>query len=354
MSKKNKLFIILGTLVVILLINLIIIFIGFGRVAKKDDRVQFVIEPGMGKLKIIDELKKEKIIKSKYSALIYLTLNPKMQLQAGNYLINRHNTSLEILKKISKGEINYSDKLVLLTFSEGLRVTDYARIISEKFEYEYDDVIKVFKDKSFAQSLIHKLDFLKEDILDPKIYYPLEGYLYPETYEFYKNAPIEDIIEKIVRETGKRISKISNHFDDSNYSLHQILTMASIVEREAKTANDRARVAQVIYKRLDINMTLGMDVTTYYAHQKSFKEELTKKELNSKNPYNTRNSEMFGLPIGPICNPSVNSITAVLNPADTNYIYFFADLKTGDVSFFEKEKDFINHKNEQNRLYRNS
>ena len=92
-------------------------------------------------------------------------------------------------------------------------------------------------------------------------------------------------------------------------------------------------LTQVIYKRLDMNMSLGMDVTSYYGVQKSMDESLTTVDLNDENPYNTRVTTFIGLPVGPICNPSIGSINAALNPADTDYLYFVADILTGKVYF---------------------
>ena len=123
--------------------------------------------------------------------------------------------------------------------------------------------------------------------------------------------------------------------------------MASIVEKEALNAADRAMVAQVINKRIELNMNLGMDVTSYYGVQKDMKESLTVVDLNDNNPYNTRVATFLGLPVGPICNPSLESVEAVLNPADTDYIYFYADIITGNVYFTDDYNEFL----EFERLY---
>ena len=148
-------------------------------------------------------------------------------------------------------------------------------------------------------------------------------------------------------ETAKQLEPLRSEIDASNYSVHEILTMASIAEKEAMNYEDRTKVAQVIYTRLDMGMNLGMDVTTYYGVGKSMTETLTALDLADDNPYNTRNASLIGLPVGPICNPSSESIRAVLNPADTNYIYFFADIVTGNVYFTDDYNEFL----EFQRLY---
>ena len=169
----------------------------------------------------------------------------------------------------------------------------------------------------------------------------LEGYLYPETYAFYKDTTLEAAISKMLDETDKRLSSVKDKIESSNYSVHEILTMAAIVEKEAVNSEDRAKVAQVIYTRLDRNMNLGMDVTTYYGVRKDMKETLTVIDLNDENPYNTRVATFIGLPAGPICNPSMSSIEAVLEPANTDYVYFFADILTGNVYFTADYNEFL-------------
>ncbi len=347
MSKTKKIIIAFSSLILLIVVMITLYFIGLTRVNTLTNYVDFTIEKGMSKVEIVNELKNQNIIKSKYSTLIYLVTHPKIQLLSGKYYLNTNKNTVEILKDLSLGKIDERDNLIKITFLEGWRITDYAKSISDNFGLDEVEVLKKFEDKKFANSLVQKYDFLTDEVLNNKIYYPLEGYLFPDTYEFFKNSSIDGIIEKLVKETGVKLAKLNNLVNDSSYTIHEIITMASIVENEANDATDRSKVAQVIYTRLNKNMTLGMDVTTYYAVKKSLKEELTTKDLNSSNGYNTRHPNFIGLPVGPISSVSFESLSAVLNPADTEYIYFFADLKTGKVSFFKEYNDFNNFKTEQ-------
>ena len=122
--------------------------------------------------------------------------------------------------------------------------------------------------------------------------------------------------------------------------------MASIVEKEAVDTEDRKTVSQVIYKRLELNMNLGMDVTSYYGAKKDLKEALYAADLSDDNPYNTRNENLIGLPAGAICSPSLDSIEAVFNPSATDYIYFIADVNTGKIYFANSYEEFLQFKNE--------
>ena len=141
-------------------------------------------------------------------------------------------------------------------------------------------------------------------------------------------------------ETNKQLEPFKNDIINSKYTMHQILTMASIVELEALNKNDRASVASVFYNRLNINMPLGSDVTTYYASGVDMSErDLTVNELNAVNSYNTRSTTMAGkLPVGPICNPSISSIEAALHPAATDYYFFVAD-KNGNVYYTKTNRE---------------
>ena len=141
------------------------------------------------------------------------------------------------------------------------------------------------------------------------------------------------------------LAKMQNVLDNSNASLsdksiHELLTIASIIENESVFDEDRSMVSQVIYKRLSMNMSLGMDVTTYYGVKKSLKETLTQSDLNSVNAYNTRRTDFLGLPVGPISSPSKKSIEAALNPSATDYLYFYADIKTGKLYFAKTYNEF--------------
>ena len=243
-----------------------------------------------------------------------------------------------------KGEIT-------ITFKEGINMRKVASLIEEKTSNTKDDVLSLVNDDTYIDSLIEKYWFLDSSIKDSSIYYPLEGYLYPETYIFAsKDVKIEDIFTKMLDETDKRLSNYKDEIESSRYSLHEIMTLASIVELEGAKATDRSKVAGVFYNRLDHNMTLGSDVTTYYAEKiDDFSKSLSGDELNNcNNKYNTRCPSYLGLPIGPICNPSEESIKATIEPTKEDYFYFVADCK-GEVYL---SKNSTEHSNIINKLKR--
>jgi len=136
---------------------------------------------------------------------------------------------------------------------------------------------------------------------------------------------LDNILTKILDNTDKKLTPLKSDIEKSGYSIHDILTLASLTELEAVTDSDRAKVAGVFYNRLNNGWSLGSDVTTYYAAKKAMSERLTKSELNACNGYNTRCTAMRGLPVGPIANPSLSSINAAINPTKTDCYYFVAD-----------------------------
>ena len=335
----KKKIIIIGLLIAVLALFITsLYFYGLTPVKSESEKVIFRINSGTSTKEIIDNLVSEKIIKSKISSFIYLKVHSNFILKAGTYELDRNDSTRDIFKKINAGDI-YDDS-IKITFNEGKRISHYATLINENFGYNENDVISTINDEAYLKELINKYWFLTDEILNDKIYYALEGYLFPDTYSFKKDSSIKSIIETMLDNTNKKLSNYKSDIENSSYSIHQILTMASIIENESMFDEDRSGVSQVIYKRLKLNMSLGMDVTTYYAVKKDLSETLTKSDLNSYNDYNTRNTSFIGLPVGPICNMGIKSIEAALKPSDTNYLYFYADIKTGKLYFAENMTEF--------------
>lgn len=352
MKKKGIILASVGILVVILLM-VGLYFYGLTSVSNKSEKVTFNIKHNTSTKQVLNDLYDAKLIKSKISSTIYIKFNKDIMIKAGNYELDRSYSTKQIFEILSGGYV--INDTITVTFIEGKRLTNYVKVISEKFGYTEKEILEVISDKDYLNELIKEYEFLDESILNSDIYYPLEGYLFPATYEFYKDASIKSIIKKMLDKTGNVLDNYSTSLKESDYNIHEILTIASIIENESigkeadvnycsnKTSEkyiDRHVVSQVIYKRLDSNMSLGMDVTTYYGVQKALTEELTKSDLNNKNAYNTRPTSFLGLPVGPISNPSEASIKAALNPSDTNCVYFYADIKTGELHFAKTSNQF--------------
>ena len=216
----------------------------------------------------------------------------------------------------------------------------------EKLEKEKNMIISasMLSELNKVEALVNndemkeKLDDWKarfNDIKDKDIYYSLEGYLYPDTYIFEdKNVDVKTIFEKMLDKMDAVLTPYKDEIKKSDYSVHEILSLASVVELEAKNEEDRAGVADVFINRLNKKMALQSDVTTYYALKIDMSErDLTANELATQNPYNTRSTTMNGkIPVGPICMVSESSIKAILEHDDTDNLFFVAD-KNGKVYF---------------------
>ena len=294
------------------------------------------IEKGSGTVGIATILEKNKVIRNADAFKIYLKLNKINTLQAGKYVFNNGKDNVKtIVEKLKNGEV--VDESVKITFVEGKTLNNFAKVISEKTNNSLDDVYNLIEDEEYIDSLIEKYWFITNEIKNEDIYYNLEGYLKPDTYTFEnKDVSVEEIFNVILNFTDKFLSSdtVKPLIESSGLSIHQILTLASVIEKEASNKGDMPKIAGVFYNRLNNGMPLGSDVTTYYAFQIDLSEsDLTSEQLNTYNPYNTRHSSMAGkLPVGPICNPSESAILAVINPDIEDYYYFVAD-KNGKTYF---------------------
>ena len=323
---KNRVIIGVG-LISVLIGGLIgLYFAGLKPVSNSNKMIEFNITTGTSKLDIVSNLKNKGLVKSKISATIYVLLNKNINLQAGLYELNPNMGLKEIINKINMGDVKKSENTFSITFIEGKRLTDYAKVIATKVNASEEEVLNTLNDKEYLKELIAKYWFLTEDILKEDIYYPLEGYLFPSTYNIYQGSNTKDIIARLLDGMDAKLSSLKSEIEASKYSVHQILTMASIVESEGANASDREGVAGVFYNRLNNNEPLGSDVTTYYAVKKDFSKDLYLNEINACNPYNTRGScAISGLPIAPISSPSLESIKATLHPKEHDYLFFVAD-----------------------------
>ena len=278
---------------------------------------------------IAKTLKDNNLIKNVSIFKIYIKLTNKSNLKAGTYELSENMGVEKIVKILEKGT-KYNPNEISITFKEGINIRKIATLISENTNNSYDDVIKKASDETFINTLINKYWFLTEDIKNKNIYYSLEGYLFPDTYRFNnREVTTEEIFTKMLDEMDKKLSKYKDKINKSDLSIHEIITLASVVELEGAKATDRKGVAGVFYNRLASSAypTLGSDATTYYASKiDDWSYSLTYKELNDcKNKYNTRCSSNTGLPMGPICNPGIESIEATINPDKHEYYYFVAD-----------------------------
>lgn len=337
-GKKSVLKILLIILFLIIVIGAIAVFAWYELSLRpvQDGNLESVIVdivPGQGTEGIAEALKEKNLIKDDLVFKIYCKLNEVNNMQAGTYDLNKNMSVEEIVNKLQAGDVVIKE--INVTFPEGKNMRDIAKIISENTNNSYEDVMNVFESKEYAKGLIENYWFLTDEILDDSIYYPLEGYLYPDTYTFESvDVSIDDIIKIMLNQTDKVLSEYQIEINSKGYTVHQFLSLASVVENEGISTEDRKGIARVFLNRIERGMALQSDVTTYYAFKVNMGDrDLTQSELNTANPYNTRGPNMEGkIPVGPISNVSESAIEATLNPSDSDALFFVAD-KNGKVYF---------------------
>lgn len=320
---------------IISLVSLLVIIFGIGfyynyqvsAISKESDKV--VVEIKEGSISSIGKtLYENNLIRNEFIFKVYVKMNKINNLKASTYELDRNMKLKEIIDILQEGN-SYNPDQIVITFKEGLNVRKIARVIEEETNNSYDDFMNLMNDQGYIDELINKYWFLDNDIKNSKIYYPLEGYLFPNTYAFLnKDVTCKEIIEKMLNEMDKQLTKYKDKIEMSEFSLHQLMTLASIVELEGASADDRASVAGVFYNRIKDGWVLGSDVTTYYYLKiDDFKQSLNgNKDLYTcDNAYNTRCTSFVGLPVGPISNPGNESIAATINYKNHNYYYFVAD-----------------------------
>ena len=295
-------------------------------------------------------LKENNLIRDQRVFLIYVKLMDIKDMKAGYYDIPYNLGVKEIVSLLQEGSAKNPNE-IQITFKEGINMRNIATIISKNTSNSYDSVIEKANDCNYINQLIENYWFITDDIKNEEIYYKLEGYLFPDTYRFQnKDVTVEEIFNKMIDKMANVLEPYKEDIKKNNLSIHDIMTLASMVEKEAARVQDRKKVASVFMNRIHIGMSLGSDVTTRYAFMVDDpKQVLTKVQYNTKNPYNTRvtDGSMNGkLPIGPICTLSKASIEASIYPEETDYIYFIANIKTLETFFFNNASGFERKKNE--------
>lgn len=349
-KKKLKIIlIVLTSLFIIFILMLSIFLFNMRKVSNKSNIKEFVVEYGSTMNNILVNLKEEDLIRNVLLTKVLIKLE-NINIQAGTYELNQNMNTIKIINMLSSGKVT-SKYEINITFKEGKNIRQYAELISETTNNTEEDVYNLLKDKEYINSLISKYWFLTDEIKNTAIYYPLEGYLFPETYRFKnKDVTVEETFETMLNQTNIILTKYKSEIENSNMTVHEFLTLASVVELEGLYDDDRAMIAGVFYNRLDAGDSLGSDVTTYYAVKKDMglNPILTAIDIAYDSPYNTRLSSMAGkLPIGPISNPGEASIKAVIEPTDSDYYFFIANCKTGKTEF---SKTFEEHIEKNNRI----
>lgn len=274
--------------------------------------------PGTGVAQLALELEQKGIIRNARIFTWYLKYKQEGgRFQAGEYDMRPGLWPDEIIGRLNRGE-TVKEAGLRLTVPEGFTV----RQIAEKLQAEHGVDSSIFLQA--VQSYKGAEGTVGADIPDdPSIRYRLEGYLFPETYEWKKDADANEMIASMMQELDKRLAQLPPDWKEAmakqNLTFHQILTIASLIEREVVVDEERPIVSGVIHNRLKQGMPLQIDATVQYLFDKQ-KERLLYEDLRIESPYNTYLNK--GLPPGPIASPSLASIQAAIYPAETQYLFY--------------------------------
>ncbi|MBI4852077.1 MAG: endolytic transglycosylase MltG [Acidobacteria bacterium] len=323
---------ILGLLLIILaIIGLCVFFWGYQQLHKpykhNKESDLITIESGMGKRAIIDRLVEKDIISNPWPILVYLSLKSEEgKLQAGEYIFSSPITPLEVVAKLRQGLVVTQQ----ITIPEGYDKYDVVQALVAAEIDSQEAIEKAINDTSLIRDL------------DPKAR-SLEGYLFPDTYTYTRQQKAPQIIAAMVKRfrqvlTPERQKKLQ----EKNLTLHELITMASLVEKEAKADEERGLVAAVFYNRLKKEMRLDCDPTFIYAAKL---ENVWDNQVN--NPIHRKRESLYntyyitGLPAGPIASPGLKSIDAALSPTEVDYLYFVATGRDGRHNFSRTESEHL-------------
>jgi UPF0755 protein len=316
MSKKRILLFFIGLL--FLLFTIFSLWFGkyFVQPADRAGAEQVVIiEDGMSLRHVAESLEEKGIIKNKIFFLLWARLKGySKRIKSGEYSLSSKMAPAKIFDIITRGIIITHP----VTFPEGFSAEQIGETLQQ--------YIRV--DKSAFLSLIHDPKILKKHGISGL---SLEGYLYPDTYLFRKGQSPETVIDVMVGRFKQVVAPLKDRIRESGMTLHEIVTLASIVEKETGKAEERPMIAGVFLNRIRQGMRLDSDPTVIYGIE-NFNGNLTRNDLRKYSPYNTY--VIKGLPPGPIANPGIESIRGVLYPADTKYLYFVS--KNDGSHFFSR------------------
>ncbi|WIF94502.1 endolytic transglycosylase MltG [Caminicella sporogenes] len=336
---KGRSLIIKLSIFIIALVALLFYFNSLKGPVDKNDNKNIIINipRGSSSSKIASILKENHLIKSKFVfKLVSKQKKADNLFKAGSYRFKKSMSMYQIIDKIISGDV-YKET-VRITIPEGFELKQIVdRIVNnDKLNIDREKLMYVIENGDFD------FKFLKGI---PKGKNRLEGFLFPDTYEFEKNITEKEIIYKMLKRFDEVFKKeYYERAEQLNMSVVEVVTLASIIEKEAKLDEERAIISSVFHNRLKKNMLLQSCATVQYALGKR-KERLTYKDLEINSPFNTY--KRFGLPPMPIASPGKASIKAALYPADTDYLYFVSN-GDGSHSF---SKSYSAHLRAKNRNY---
>ena len=263
-----------------------------------------VIPEGSAFQQVATTLEREGLIKSRIFFVYFgKSQSADRKVHAGEYELNPGMTQAEILTMLLNGHV----LLHSLTIPEGLTITQIAEVASQQGLTDRVEFLRLAKDRAFIASLGINAE-------------TLEGYLYPNTYKFPRPIKAREVLVAMVEQLKQVLGPdLLARMQEMKMTLHEVLTLASVVEKETGSGSERPEISAVFHNRLKKHIPLQSDPTVIYGLP-TFDGNIHKKDLSSPSPYNTY--RVKGLPPGPIANPGIHAIHATLYPSNSSFLYF--------------------------------
>ena len=331
-SKRRLIMFIIVSILCFIIIGIVVLKSVINKPLKIVSDEQVTIEQGESFYSLLNELKSEDKIKNTFVIKAYTKLKGMdLEIIPGHYTLNKNMSTTEIIELLQ----NVSDEnYINFTIPEGFTIDDIAEKLEKEGICTSEEFIKAINEYPLPSYI--KANSEKR--------YNLEGFLFPDTYKFERGILPEAIVKTLLSRFDEVWNEIVTNLDIkvNNDDIEKIITVASMVEKEARVDEERATIASVIYNRINKDMTLSIDATVLYAHG-YHKDKLYYKDLEIDSPYNTYLYK--GLPIGPISNPGAPSIIAALRPDNTDYLFYV--LESDNKHYFtNNDEDFMKKQEE--------
>jgi len=306
---------------------------------RQGEELVFTVKNGEGVSQVAIKLFQDGVIDSQFCFKYYIWKNDlSTKIQAGKYILHKGSSAKNVVSVLVSGEVISRERDIKII--EGLRDDEIGEYLENQSVGSKDDFLKItatpLKSWGFPFSLPDFLTLADQDK-------GLNGFLFGDTYRIYDDAGIDDVLYKMLSNLNNKLSKsdiVAIKNDD--YNLNEIIILASIIEKEVRGDNDRRVVSGILRKRLSIGMRLEVDSTINYITKKK-NPQSTYNDLQIESPYNTYKN--YGLPPGPICNPSLGSILAAIYPEESPYLFYLNRLDTGETIFGRDFNEHIRNKN---------
>ena len=317
----------------LLLIIASIVWLSFMFRTSEGKSVELEIRSGVSADEITALLAKKRIISSPLIFTIFAKFGGSdSKILPGRYSFREGMSAADALKILERGP---KRRVIKVTVPEGFTIEEIGERLEAKTSFGKKDFADLTKN---GKNTFSKFGFLKEVPTSS-----LEGYLFPKTFVFDNNTTLPELIEMMLQQFNKEVSVLDlAPAHQRKLSLHDVVTIASLIEKEAKVPEERGLISAVIYNRLAIGMPLKIDATIQYALPER-KVRLTQEDLKIDSPYNSYVNK--GLPPGPIANPGSESLKAAINPAPVDYLYYvLTDPTVGKHSFTRDYQEFLKFK----------